>query len=325
MRHAPRRFVQMGNSDWFDNHGFEAPSAIQKTGNWELEIRPNRASKGYQFLEPVVMELKLTNTSGEAALIDEDILQDGAHISVFLQREGAETKQWHPLMTRCHAPHRDALQSGESLYGAHVISTSTNGWLIDEPGFYKLQAAIDLTSEIVVSNVLRIYVGPPASKEEVGIAPDYFSEEVGRVLTFQGAPVLSEATDVLRRVVKTCPENPVARHAQLATEAPGLRAFKQLEIGDSRDELTLVSQKLRVEKAATALSEVLLDPPNTAADTLGHIPYFSALRTIAEAVEENGDEKRAVDIMSKTIDVMKQRDILKSVIDNAERRLKRRK
>lgn len=62
MRHAPRRFVQMGNSDWFDNHGFEAPSAIQKTGNWELEIRPNRTAKGYQFLALVVMKLNLTNT-----------------------------------------------------------------------------------------------------------------------------------------------------------------------------------------------------------------------------------------------------------------------
>lgn len=324
MRHAPRRFVQMGNSDWFDNHGFEAPSALQQTGNWELQIRPNRPGKGYQFLEPVAMELKLTNTSGEATLIDEDILQDGAHITVFLQREGGETKQWRPLMTRCHEPHSDALSSGESLYGSHVISTSTNGWLIDEPGFYKLQAAIDLTDEIVVSNVLRIYVGPPSSKEEVSIAPDYFSEDVGRVLTFQGSPVLSEATDVLRQVAETCPENPAARHAKLATEAPGLRAFKQIEVGDTREEIKLVSQKPKVEEAAEALSEALLGDADAAADTIGHIAYFSALRTVAEAVEEAGDEKRAKDLMSKTIDVMKQRDILKSVIDNAERRLKRR-
>lgn len=49
------------------------------------------------------------------------MLQDGAHISVFLQREGAETKQGCPLMTQCHAPHRDALQSGASLHGAHIV------------------------------------------------------------------------------------------------------------------------------------------------------------------------------------------------------------
>jgi hypothetical protein len=201
---------------------------------------------------------------------------------------------------------------------------SPSGWLIDEPGFYKLQVAIDLTDEIVVSNVLRIYVGPPSSREEVNIAPDYFSEDVGRVLTFQGSPSLSEATDVLRQLAETCPKNPAARHAKLAVEAPGLRAFKQIQMGESREDLKLVSQKPRVEKAAEALSEALLDDPDTAADTIGHIAYFSALRTVAEAVEEAGDEKRAMDLMSKTIDVMKQRDILKSIIDNAERRLKRR-
>lgn len=326
MRHAPRRFVQMGNSDWFDNHGFEAPSALQLTGNWELKIRPNRSSNGYQFLEPVVMELKLTNTSGESTSLDKDMLQDGSHITVFLQREGGETKQWRPLMTRCHESHDDALAHGESIYGSHVISTSTNGWLIDEPGFYKLQAAIDLTTEIVVSNVLRIYVGPPASREEVAIAPDYFSEEVGRVLTFQGAPVLSEATDVLRTVAETCPDNPAARHARVATEAPGLRRFKNLNLKDgARDSMELVSSKPTVESSADALREALLDEPDAAADTIGHISYFSTLRTLAEALEDSGDTDQAVDLMSTTIDVMKQRDILKSVIYNAERRLKNRK
>jgi hypothetical protein len=36
MRHAPRRFVQMGNSEWFVNHGFEAtqrPRALGAVGS----------------------------------------------------------------------------------------------------------------------------------------------------------------------------------------------------------------------------------------------------------------------------------------------------
>jgi hypothetical protein len=40
MRHAPRRFVQVGNSDWFVNHAFEAPDALMASGNWQLDIRP---------------------------------------------------------------------------------------------------------------------------------------------------------------------------------------------------------------------------------------------------------------------------------------------
>ena len=57
---------------------------------------------------------------------------------------------------------------------------------------------------------------------------------------------------------------------------------------------------------------------------MGHIPYFGQLRTVAEAMAEDGDDKGAADLRSKTIDVMKKRNILASVIENAERRLKRR-
>ena len=161
MRHAPRRFVQMGDSNWFVNHGFEAPDALMQPGQWALAIRPNREANTYAFLEPVVMELKLTNTSARAAKVDEHLLADGRHVTIFVQREGGQTRQWRPMITRCQEEHEDTLKPGELVYGAHTISTSTEGWLIDEPGFYKVQAAVDVGDEIVVSNVLRLYVVPP--------------------------------------------------------------------------------------------------------------------------------------------------------------------
>lgn len=183
MRHAPRRFVQMGNSNWFVNHGFEQPDALSHTGNWNLEIRPNRGSNSYRFLEPVTMELKLTNTSDISAEVDHEMLEDGRHINVYIQREGGQTKQWRPMITHCHEESADQVDPGDSVYGAHMVSTTTDGWIIDEPGFYKLQAAVDMGAEIVVSNVMRLYVGPPASNDEAALAPDYFTEDVGRVLS----------------------------------------------------------------------------------------------------------------------------------------------
>ena len=57
---------------------------------------------------------------------------------------------------------------------------------------------------------------------------------------------------------------------------------------------------------------------------MGHIPYFGQLRTVAEAMENDGDDEGAAEVIKKTIDVMKKRKILASVIENAERRLKRR-
>lgn len=323
MRHAPRRFVQMGNSDWFVNHGFEAPDALMQTGAWALEIRPNREENVYRFLEPVTMELKLINKSSAPKMVDEDMLSDGGHITVFVQREGGQTRKWSPMITKCHEEEEAALEPGKAVYGTHIVSASSEGWLVDEPGFYKLQAAVDMGDEIIVSNVLRLYVVPPESMVEAKIAPDYFTEDVGRAIVFEGAPVLDKAMKTLERVTKEVPANPAANHAKVAVSAPGLRDFKMLKGDGGRESLEIKATTAKVEKAASRQKEALLDEPEKAADTMGHIPYFERLRKAADALKDCGDTKGAADMMKQTIDIMKKRGILASVIDNAQARLKR--
>lgn len=318
MRHAPRRFVQMGNSNWFDNHGFEESDHLRNSGSWKLSIRPNRSENSYRFLEPVTLELKLANISGNTALVEGDLLVDGRHLTIFVQREGGPLRQHRPMLTRCHRTHQDRIANGEAIYGSHMISTSTDGWLIDEPGFYKVQAAIELNNEILVSNVLRVYVTPPATLEEGKVAGSYFSEEVGRVLAFAGAPELKQAEDVLREVIQTCPDNPAALHAEVALSNPRLREFKVLQPSDTGKGIQIASQQAAVEEAAKSQISALLNEPEKAADTIGHIGFFSQLLQVAEAMKDDGNEKGSQELLNKTIKVMKSRHILASVIEQAE-------
>ncbi len=325
MRHAPRRFVQMGNSDWFADHGFEAPDALTGSSAWNLTIRPNRDANNYRFLEPVNLELKLTNTSGESVEVEEDLLADGRHITILVQRAGGEARRWRAMVTHCHKNRSDTLKHGESIYGAHLISASTDGWTIDEPGFYKLQAAVDTGADIVVSNVLRLYVAPPASDEENKLAPDYFSEDVGRAIAFEGAPTLSSAHDVLTNVTERCADNPAARHAAVALSGPMLRDYKLLEAGDDRASLAISCQAAQIENGAKAQMAALVEAPDSAAETLGHIAYFTKLDHLAEVMEEGGDGKGATQVLKSSIATMKKRGILPSVIQSAERKLAKRK
>lgn len=325
MRHAPRRFVQMGNSNWFENHGFEAPDAKMQTGNWKLEIRPNRDVNSYRFLEPVTMELKLTNTSDVAVTTDPDVVSEGHHIKIFVQREGGLTRQWRPMMTSCHQTHDEKIDPGESVYGAQLVSASSDGWIIDEPGFYKVQAAVDMGEEIVVSNVARVHVGAPASNDEAALAGDYFVEDVGRAIAFKGAPALSKAHDVLAEVAKRCADNPVAIHARVANTAPQLRDFKVLDADNGRERMEIKSVANKIGQAAKAQSKAFFDDVDSAANTLGHIPFFNQCRLVADALEEAGAGDEAVSMLEQTIDAMKKRNVLASVVDNAVRRLKRRK
>lgn len=323
MRHAPRRFVQMGNEAWFTNHGFEEGLNVPQSGRYQLKLRPNRDENIYRFLEPVTMELKLTNSSGAPVKLDGGMLSDGKHFSLCVQREGGQAKIWRPMITRCHEGHADNLEHGESIYGAHLISASTSGWLIDEPGFYKLQAAVSMGDEIVVSNVIRLWVQPPQNVEEGRIAGNYFTEDVGRVLNFAGAPALETATDVLRDLVARCSDNPAVTAATTALCSPELRAYKQLAVSGARD-MKIVASAGKIAEAAQTLIKSLLSKPAAAAQVMGHIAYFDQLRILAEAMEKEGDKANAVKVMEQTLVVMKKRGILASVIEDTERRLKHR-
>ena len=325
MRHAPRRFVQMGNENWFVNHAFEAGQEEPTSGRYRLVLRPNRAENTYRFLEPVTMELKLTNISGADMVLDPDMLADGRHVAIMVQREGAEARQWRPLVTHCHAAEPGKLATGASIYGAHLVSADTTGFLIDQPGFYKLQAAVNMGDEVILSDVVRLWVQPALGAEEGRVAANFFCEDVGRVLAFGGAPALGNAEDVLRDLVARCPDNPASLAATVALATPGLRAFKSLVASDKDRGIKLISAPAKVAEVAKILTKGLLGQPDQAASLMGHIPYFDQLRDLARAMDKAGDEAGAGKVMESTIAVMKGRAILPSIIDAAERQLKRRR
>lgn len=322
MRHAPRRFVQMGNANWFVNHNFEAPESLPQTGHWKLAIRPNRAKNRFAFLEPVKLELKLTNASGVPLAVDHDLLSDGRHISLMVAKKGGRARMWAPFMTRCEQHDAGTLAPGQSLYGQHFAGATTSGWLIDEPGLYQVQAAVDIGGDIVVSNVLEIMVGTPAGAEEERIAPDWFTEDVARVLAFSGAPALATATNTVRELVERAPQSAAAIHGGLALSSPMLRNFKVLSDGEA-PELRVI--KANLDAGVKAQIDLLTRAPDTAAETLGHIDYFGALDGLAATLKDEGDAKRASDVLTKSVATMKARSVLKSVIDKAERALARMK
>ncbi len=85
MRHAPERFVQQGNADWFDDHGFRE-AAVSPDPALDLEVRVHRqaGSQHFEFLEPVVVELKLSNRSTRPHLIADGLLDGGDGLTIVI-------------------------------------------------------------------------------------------------------------------------------------------------------------------------------------------------------------------------------------------------
>lgn len=320
MRHAPRRFVQMGNENWFEHHGFENDPSGEKNA-FRLQLRPNREQNRFSFLEPVHLELKLTNTSGDTQALDKDLLADGRHIAVLIRREGGRTRKWRPFITYCHHSNIGTLKPGESVYASHFVGASPEGWLVDEPGFYAIQAAVIVSGQPVRSNVLRIYVSPPAEESENVLASDYFCEDVARVLAFQGAPALGKANGLLWNLTECCPGNPAAIHAAVALSNPMLRQFKILQTGETRNDLSFSTDSREVEKGSKIQMETLVTKPDVAAQTLGHISYFSSMEHLSKLLEDSGEKGEAIEVQKNAVETMERRNVLKSVVDAAKRRI----
>ncbi len=102
MRHAPGRFVRMGDAAWFDHHGFEQ-ARVQLDAPLSLDLRVNRARPVFEFLEPVVVELKLKNESKLPQIVDENLLTTLDGITIALKRQGSPARQYLPFAQVLHA------------------------------------------------------------------------------------------------------------------------------------------------------------------------------------------------------------------------------
>jgi hypothetical protein len=327
MRHAPARFVQMGNADWFDDHAFQQ-AAVSAEPNLRLELRVNRAKPLFEFLEPVVLELKLTNTSSQPQLVDQDLLSAEEAMTVILKKKGKPARQWAPFARYCGKSGKTVLAPGDSIYESLFVSAGLNGCDLAEPGVYTVQMALRLDGEDIVSNPLHLRVAPPLGYDEELIAQDFFSEDVGRVLAFDGSQFLARANDTLREVATRLSGRSVALHARVALGNPLGRNYKLLSVAKGTRAMTAVCDDkgrftvsaAKVNDARRELSAALTAKPTLAAETLGHIDYKYYVDAFSDWLAQRGDGPAAAKSQNDMYKTLSARKVLSTVLDEIRKR-----
>jgi len=321
MRHAPARFVQMGNADWFDDHALEAPDpdAAAAASTFELVVRANREHAVFEFLEPVTLEVKLTNRGTEPTLVPSTVLDPQGLIAI-VKRHGKPARQWHPYARHCRSRQAKVLAPGESSYESLPVYAGLNGWDLSQPGVYDVQVAVEIDGALVTSRPLRLRVRTPRSREEEDIAQEFFSEDVGRTLVFGGTAVMETANETLRETVDRLPDSRAARHASAALANPLAGAHKVLVIPDNQQRLagvakvggSLSERPARVDDAVQML-DGLTD--TATAETMGHIAYRRRVESATRSLAESGATEPAAEIEQSLHDVLAERGVLPSVLD----------
>ncbi|HET6663703.1 MAG TPA: hypothetical protein VFG94_05580, partial [Acidimicrobiales bacterium] len=328
MRHAPSRFVQQGNAAWFDHHGF-SQAEVSAEPALRLELRVHRDDwqgiPTFGFLEPVYIEMKLTNVSLQPQLVDEHVLLDRSAMAVVVKREGKEAQLRLPMAAYCNVPSIIALEPGASLYESMLASVTKGGWMIDEPGRYLVQVALELpTGEHLVSNPLTIRVAPPKQVEHERLASDYLTEDVARIYSFGGSRVLKAGNEALQEVAARMGDEPVARHAHLMLGRPLADDFKLLKMRSAQSPMEVkaaceVGAEIRKDKADIPAAEehllAALDDAPVAAETLGHIRFKRSVDRFSTMLEEQGELKVAAAVVGQAKRALEARGVIQPVVD----------
>lgn len=328
LRHAPPEFVRMGDAAWFDNHGFQQ-AQTEESPRFELALRVNRTRPNFAFLEPVVVELKLTNVSADPIVVPDHLLNDHDHLIVVIKRVGshAPARLWRPYVRRCVKHRATVLATRDSVYASLFPAAGLGGWSIAEPGDYDVQVAVAVDHVTVVSNRLRIRVRPPANFAQEHVAQDYFQDDVGRVLAFDGSLYLGQANDTLSDLAERFPDEPASVHAQVALGIPGSKRYRTLAFGPADPRSGAPQPAFRdreIDESLIARLQGALAKPE-AAQTLGHVDYNDYATMLADTLERTDrvDEARSVDRSAH--DTLQSRGVRESVLAQVTKRAESRK
>ena len=328
MRHAPERFVRMGDAAWFDHHGFER-ARLQPAPALSLDIRVNRAKPVFEFLEPVVVELKLKNISGEPQMVNENVLTTLDGITIALKRQGSPARQYVPYAQYCMKPAPKILQPGEAIYASVYVSAGLNGLDVAEPGRYLLQAAMHGPAGDIVSAPLLLRIAPAKGYDEELVAQDFFSDEVSRVLAFDGSRVLGEANRVLRDVVDRLGDRRVAKHARVPLGLALAEPARVLTVSGGPETAlrpaaerggAIKMEAGQPERAEGELKTALLHNADVAAESLGHVDYKYYVDELTDLLESQGQTDEAAEAQKTLYNILAARGVLASVLEEIETR-----
>lgn len=225
IRHAPRDFIMPGNASWNQDHGALQPPQNTSDG-FMLNIGCDHGQRTLEFMEPLWLHVSLANMNMQVAHVDQRCLNISDGLAIMVQRSGSTPRTLRPYMRNCRTAETIALEKGQSISSRQFISADVNGWLIDAPGLYEIQASLTFDGVSVRSNILRLYVAAPSAPAQEQLAADYFSSDVGRLFAFDGVPAFDRANATLDRLIEQLPDSAAGQSAIIARHAPELTRYK---------------------------------------------------------------------------------------------------
>ena len=295
------------HAPWYDEQGF----TITAQPSLHMELRVNRNQATYEFMEPVILELKLTNLAAYTQWADKAILTNPDSLTLVLKKEGRPARQILPYKRDYQMPQPQQLLPSQSVHDTLFVSAGCHGWYISEPGYYTLHAALSVAGELSVSNQLHFRVMPPSNFVQQYLAQDFFTDDVGRILAFNGSRFFNSGNQVLQEVMARLPLKTITLHAAYALGNVQTHDYKQLALiaNQAKPSLQIIGQPSRPEVARQLLYTALVKDADTAISTFGHIRWRQHMEQFSAWLAQQGDLSLAGQTMDCLYQTMSTRSV----------------
>jgi hypothetical protein len=207
LRHGDRASVIMGGDPWASNGNLEsppeaeylaAPPGAMSTIDGDVPLEFLIRSKPYfEFMEPVSVELRLRNLLPNLPLnVDTRLNPEYGGVVIHIRRPDGRILEYSPVMCKLAdasykilSPLSAGVERGDDRYSEEVsVSYGRYGFYFDVPGEYLVRALYQGAGDLLIpSNVHRLRIGTPVSRDLDVTAQDYFSYEVGMNLYLEGS------------------------------------------------------------------------------------------------------------------------------------------
>ena len=315
LRHAPERFVQMGAEAWGQHHG----RVERETLNHNLELVVRNLTPVVDLGVPVRIEIRLKNVGAEPMTVHTALEPEDGYVEIAVTGPDGKRRPYLPVSTRRTYVERRTLKPKEAVYEAVNLTMGLAGFSFKRPGAYRIEASYTNLDGTTAAAAMRLYVRPPRDFEDTPAIDDLFHARVGRVLRFDGAPLMDDVNDrldwALKRLGKKHPARPMLAAAR---NLPWARRFKTVPPGEGRLRV-LDADPGRVEAALAPV----LDDAAAAADTFGHITYRRMVDTYCDCALEAGKKAKAQGAQKALHGLFKKRKVVAGVIADVEKRLRK--
>jgi hypothetical protein len=325
LRHGNRASVIMGGDPWSSGSHLEAPNLAmaQIEGPAPLELIV-RSKPYFEFMEPVIVELRLRNLSPHLPVqIDKRLPPEFGGVVIYIQNPDGKVVQYEPVMCAVGFPEPLRLSTAEAEDGSDrysrevFLSYGSDSFYFDRAGEYRIRAVYQGNGDVLIpSDIHRVRIGVPSDNELDRKAQDYFTHSVGLALYLQGSrsPFLKNGTAVLQQLADQYRTSALGTKLAV-TLANGVSKPFYRVVGDNPDETQLKQTETADPQQALALTQPALELYRKDDSKSNNLAYSRLVLRRADYFRAVGDASRADGELAQLSNDLANRNANKAVVD----------